>query len=279
LFDISPTAERYALSLHDALPICQADVLAETGASSATIKSLVEKGLVERVEREVVRTPFDAAEATAPPAIHPLHAGQTTALAEIGAALDRREAKTFLLHGVTGSGKTEVYIQALKRTLAQGRTGIVLVPEIALTPQTVRRFRAHFGDRVAVLHSRMSAGERYDAWRHLQSGRFDVAIGPRSAVFAPLRNVGLVVVDGEHEASYKQFDPAPRYHARDVAVMRAHLDGAVCVLGSATPSLESYLNAKHGKYALLRMPERVPVFTNGKAGGAAELPPVETGDR
>ena len=256
----------------------QADVLAETGASSATIKSLVEKGLVERVEREVVRTPFDAAEATAPPAIHPLHAGQTTALAEIGAALDRREAKTFLLHGVTGSGKTEVYIQALKRTLAQGRTGIVLVPEIALTPQTVRRFRAHFGDRVAVLHSRMSAGERYDAWRHLQSGRFDVAIGPRSAVFAPLRNVGLVVVDEEHEASYKQFDPAPRYHARDVAVMRAHLDGAVCVLGSATPSLESYLNAKHGKYALLRMPERVPVFTNGKAGGAAELPPVEIVD-
>lgn len=251
----------------------QADVLAETGASSATVKSLVEKGLVERVEREVVRTPFDADEETAPPAIHPLHAGQTTALAEIGAALDARANKTFLLHGVTGSGKTEVYIQALKRTLAQGRTGIVLVPEIALTPQTVRRFRAHFGDRVAVLHSRMSAGERYDAWRHLQSGRFDVAIGPRSAVFAPLRDVGLIVVDEEHEASYKQFDPAPRYHARDVAVMRAHLDGAVCVLGSATPSLESYLNAKHGKYTLLRMPARVPV-----AGGAAELPPVEIVD-
>ncbi|MEP0545734.1 MAG: primosomal protein N' [Rhodothermales bacterium] len=252
----------------------QADVLAATGASSATVKSLVEKGLVERSEREAIRTPFDAEPEPAPPPIHALHAGQTTALAQIGEALEAREAKTFLLHGITGSGKTEVYLQALKQTLAQGRTGIVLVPEIALTPQTVRRFRAHFGDRVAVLHSRMSAGERYDAWRHLQSGRFTVAIGPRSAIFAPLTNVGLVVVDEEHEASYKQFDPAPRYHARDVAVMRAHLEGAVCVLGSATPSLESYLNAKSGKYTLLRMPARVPI----DGGDAAELPPVEIVD-
>jgi primosomal protein N' (replication factor Y) len=253
----------------------QADVLAETGASSSTLKSLVDKGLVVRGEKEMVRTPFDAMPEPAPPAAHALHAGQTTALTEIGEALAAREAKTFLLHGVTGSGKTEVYIQALKQTLAQGRTGIVLVPEIALTPQTVRRFRAHFGDRVAVLHSRMSQGERYDAWRHLQSGRFTVAIGPRSAIFAPLRDVGLVVVDEEHEASYKQFDPAPRYHARDVAVMRAHLEGAVCVLGSATPSLESYLNAKgrERKYTLLRMPVRVPI-----EGIAAELPPVEIVD-
>jgi len=251
----------------------QADVLAETGASSTSLKSLVEKGLVERGEKETIRTPFDAMPDPAPPIEIALHAGQTTALTEIGDALGARATKTFLLHGVTGSGKTEVYIQALKQTLAQGRTGIVLVPEIALTPQTVRRFRAHFGDRVAVLHSRMSQGERYDAWRHLQSGRFTVAIGPRSAVFAPLRDVGLVIVDEEHEASYKQFDPAPRYHARDVAVMRAHLEGAVCVLGSATPSLESYLNAKGGKYTLLRMPERVPI-----PGGAAELPPVEIVD-
>ena len=252
----------------------QADILADTGASSATVKSLIEKGLVVRVEREVVRTPFDADTPPEPPPIHPLHAGQTTALEHIGAAIGSGEQQTFLLHGVTGSGKTEVYIQALKQTLALGRTGIVLVPEIALTPQTVRRFRAHFGDRVAVLHSRMSAGERYDAWRLLQSGRFDVAIGPRSAVFAPLTNVGLVVVDEEHEASYKQFDPAPRYHARDVAVVRATLENAVCILGSATPSLESYLNAKAKKYTLLRMPDRVPVA--GRA--AAELPPVEIVD-
>lgn len=252
----------------------QADVLADTGASSATVKSLIKKGLVERIEREVVRTPFDADVLPEPPPIYPLHAGQTTALIHIGAAIEQQEAKTFLLHGITGSGKTEVYIQSLKQTLAQGRTGIVLVPEIALTPQTVRRFRAHFGDRVAVLHSRMSAGERYDAWRHLQGGRFDVAIGPRSAIFAPLTNVGLVVVDEEHEASYKQFDPAPRYHARDVAVVRASLEGAVCILGSATPSLESYLNAKAKKYTLLRMPDRVPVA--GRE--AAELPPVEIVD-
>jgi primosomal protein N' (replication factor Y) (superfamily II helicase) len=252
----------------------QADVLAETGASSATVKSLVEKGLVERVECEVVRTPFDGLPEPAAPIVQALHAGQQTALVAIGAAVESREAKTFLLHGVTGSGKTEVYIQALRQTLAQGRTGIVLVPEISLTPQTVRRFRAHFGDRVAVLHSRMSAGERFDAWRHLRSGRFDVAIGPRSAIFAPLSHVGLIVVDEEHEASYKQFEPAPRYHARDVAVMRAHLDGAVCVLGSATPSLESYVNAKSGKYELLRMPVRVPVAGHD----AAPLPEIRVVD-
>ncbi len=251
----------------------QAEVLAATGASSATLKSLVEKGWVERVEREVVRTPFDALDAPEPPPAHVPNAGQVEALFQIGAALAARETRTFLLHGVTGSGKTEVYIRALRQAFDAGRTGIVLVPEIALTPQTVRRFRAHFGDRVAVLHSRMSTGERYDAWRHLNGGRFDVAIGPRSAIFAPLRNVGLVVVDEEHEGSYKQFDPAPRYHARDVAVMRAHLEGAVCVLGSATPSLESVLNAQSGKYELLKMPDRVPV-----PGGVAELPPVEIVD-
>lgn len=251
----------------------QADILAETGASSATVRSLAKRGLLERVEREHVRTPFDAPPG-APKRIEALHAGQRTTLAAIGAALEGREARTFLLHGVTGSGKTEVYIQALRQTLAQGRTGIVLVPEIALTPQTVRRFRAHFGDRVAVLHSRMSPGERFDAWRHLRAGRFEVAIGPRSAVLAPLENVGLVVVDEEHEPSYKQFDPAPRYHARDVAVMRAHLEGAVCLLGSATPSLESYLNAKAEKYTLLRMPVRVPV----PGEEAAPLPEVKVVD-
>lgn len=252
----------------------QADVLAETGASSTTVKSLVEKGFVERIEKEIVRTPFDTEPEPEPPPVHELNAGQVEALFQIGAALGAGETKTFLLHGVTGSGKTEVYIRALRHTLEAGRTGIVLVPEIALTPQTVRRFRAHFGDRVAVLHSRMSAGERYDAWRHLNNGRFDVAIGPRSAIFAPLRNVGLIVVDEEHEGSYKQFDPAPRYHARDVAVMRAHLERAVCVLGSATPSLESTLNAKAGKYELLTMPDRVPV----PGRKAAELPPVEIVD-
>jgi primosomal protein N' (replication factor Y) (superfamily II helicase) len=252
----------------------QAEVLAASGAASGTVRALVERGLVERVEREVVRTPYGDVPAPAAPIAHALHAGQATALHAIDEAIGARETKTFLLHGVTGSGKTEVYIQALRQTLAQGRTGIVLVPEIALTPQTVRRFRAHFGDRIAVLHSRMSAGERFDAWRHLQGGRFQVAIGPRSAIFAPLSDVGLIVVDEEHEGSYKQFDPAPRYHARDVAVVRARLEGAVCVLGSATPSLESYLNAKRGKYKLLPMPVRVPVAGHE----AAPLPEVRVVD-
>ena len=246
----------------------QADVLEEAEAGAGTVRSLAENGWVLVEEREVVRDPFG--EMPRPAADHALHPAQAAALEAITGALGAGEAKTFLLHGATGSGKTEVYIQALKKTLAAGRTGIVLVPEIALTPQTVRRFRAHFGDRVAVLHSRLSAGERYDQWRQLRSGRYRVVIGPRSAVLAPLSDVGLIVVDEEHEASYKQFDPAPRYHARDVAVMRAHLDGAVCVLGSATPSLESVLNARAGKYHLLPMPNRVPV----PGLDAAPLPPV-----
>ena len=257
----------------DALGAAQSDVLQQSGASSATIKRLAELGLVEIGEREVVRSPLDAAPAvpTAPPAFHPSQRGAVDAIAT---ALMDEKAETFLLQGVTGSGKTEVYLQALAATRALGKTAIVLVPEIALTPQTVRRFRGRFGDEVAVLHSRMSAGERYDAWRLLRQGRYRIAIGPRSAVLAPLENVGLIVVDEEHETSYKQFDPAPRYHARDVAVVRAHFAGAVCVLGSATPSFESAHNARTGKYTLLTMPQRVPV----KGHAAAPLPAVRAVD-
>jgi primosomal protein N' (replication factor Y) (superfamily II helicase) len=246
----------------------QADILARSGASTSSLKSLLEKGIVEVIEREVIRTPFDEVPAPAPDLA--LHTEQASALRAIEEAAGSGIHRAFLLHGITGSGKTEVYIQALRRVLARGQSGIVLVPEIALTPQTVRRFRAHFGDRIAVLHSRMSAGERFDAWRNLRSGRFRVAIGPRSAIFAPLTNVGLIVVDEEHEGSYKQFDPAPRYHARDVAVMRARLESAVCILGSATPSLETYLNAQADKYELLTMPVRVPLA----GGSTAQLPSI-----
>ncbi len=252
----------------------QADVLERAAAASPTVRTLVNKGILETVEKEVIRTPLgDLPDEPAPPP-RVLHPAQQQALDALAKPIDAGKFETFLLHGVTGSGKTEVYIAALKRVLAQGKTGIILVPEIALTPQTVRRFRAHFGDRIAVLHSRMSLGERYDAWRHLRGGRYDVVIGPRSAVLAPLSNVGLVVVDEEHEPSYKQFDPAPRYHARDVAVMRAHHNKAVCVLGSATPSLESLANARRGKYTLLEMPDRVPV----PGHTAAPLPPVRIVD-
>ena len=170
-------------------------------------------------------------------------------------------ARAFLLHGVTGSGKTEVYLQALAHGLRQGKGAIVLVPEISLTPQTVERFKARFNSGrlqtlVAVLHSHLSAGERHDEWHKIRQGRARIVIGARSAIFAPVERLGLIVVDEEHEHSYKQ-EEAPRYHARDVAVVRAQMEGAVVVLGSATPSMESFYNVQRGKYSLLEMPSRV----------------------
>ena len=164
--------------------------------------------------------------------------------------------RPILLHGVTGSGKTEIYLQAIAPMLDEGKGAIVLVPEISLTPQTVRRFAGRFGERVAVLHSALSDGERYDEWHRIRTGAARVVVGPRSAVFAPVRNLGLIVVDEEHDPSYKQ-EETPRYHARDVAVVRARLEGARVVLGSATPSLESWRNAQTGKYVLASVPSRV----------------------
>ncbi|MEM1271668.1 MAG: DEAD/DEAH box helicase, partial [Bacteroidota bacterium] len=203
--------------------LSQPAALKRAGATSSTANSLVKKGFLEAGERELIRTPLGELPAvTGPPPARTLHPAQAEALQTIKAAISAERYEAFLLHGVTGSGKTEVYIAALKQTLDAGKSGIVLVPEIALTPQTVLRFRRHFGDEVAVLHSRMSAGERYDAWRQIRAGTRRVVIGPRSAVLAPVERVGLIVVDEEHESSYKQFDPAPRYHARDVAVWRAH---------------------------------------------------------
>ncbi len=251
----------------------QADLLARADAPHSTVKSLLRRGIIEVVEKEVLRTPFEENGNADLPDLK-LHPAQLDALAKINEAVDAGSFHPFLLQGVTGSGKTQVYVEALKRVLAKGRSGIVLVPEIALTPQTVRRFRAHFGNRIAVFHSRMSQGERFDAWHALRRGRFDVVIGPRSAGLVPLTNLGLVIVDEEHESSYKQQDPAPRYHARDVAVMRAYMNDAVCVLGSATPSLESFLNVRTGKYTLLHMPERVP----RPDGELATLPEVRIVD-
>ena len=173
-----------------------------------------------------------------------------------------------LLFGVTGSGKTEVYLQAIARELEAGRGAIVMVPEIALTPQTVQRFASRFGNRVAVLHSALSDGERYDEWHRIRAGEARVVVGPRSAVWAPVRDLGLIVVDEEHEPSYKQ-DETPRYHARDVAVLRGSIEGARVVLGSATPSLESWLNVQKGKYTLATMAKRA---------GAGTLPTVHLVD-
>ncbi len=180
---------------------------------------------------------------------------QRKVLARLDAALGDGGG-TFLLHGVTGSGKTLVYIELIRRVLGRGGGAVVLVPEIALTPQTVARFRQAFGDSVAVLHSGLSDGERFDAWRQLRSGARRIAVGARSAVFAPVSALGAIVVDEEHDGSYKQSE-SPRYNARDVAVVRARRAGAVCVLGSATPSLESWMNAGSEKYGLLELPDRV----------------------
>jgi len=186
-----------------------------------------------------------------------LNEEQKEILSKVKTGLESNTHSTFLLHGITGSGKTQVYIEAIREALKTGKRALVLVPEISLTPQIISRFKANFGDLVGCLHSRLSPGERFDAWRKAKEGKFPIMVGARSAVFAPLENLGLIVVDEEHDASYKQDDPAPRYNARDVAVMRGKLNNAVVILGSATPSLESYFNAQNGKYILCQLEERV----------------------
>lgn len=193
---------------------------------------------------------------TSPSAAFRLHAAQQAALDAIAAAVARQEFEVFLLHGVTGSGKTEVYLRAMEQVLAQGRSALLMVPEIALTPALASHFFARFGDRTAVLHSALIPSQRADQWRRIRSGSARVALGTRSAVFAPLKNLGLVVVDEEHDGSYKHGD-VPRYHARDVAIVRARSAGATVVLGSATPALESRHNSEIGKSTLLTMPTRI----------------------
>jgi primosomal protein N' (replication factor Y) len=242
------------------------EFLKHTGTTSAVVHALVLKGAAEIADREVERMYETEPEDDEKQRAIRLNEKQQDAVTTITQAAETETAHTFLLHGITGSGKTQVYIEALRGVLGRGKTAIVLVPEISLTPQTVRRFRAHFGDSVIVMHSRMSPGERFDAWRQTRAGKYTIVIGPRSALFAPLKNIGLIVVDEEHESSYKQFDAMPRYHARDAAIVRGMMENAVVVLGSATPSLESYTNAQAGKYTLIDLPDRIdtaelPVIT------------------
>jgi primosomal protein N' (replication factor Y) len=224
------------------------------GNARAAVKRLGETGLVLVEEREAPADPFFAEPAARDEPRDPTAAQAAAIEAIAGAVADRRGA-TFLLHGVTGSGKTEVYLRAIAAARAAGRGSVVLVPEIALTPQLVARFRARFGDDVAVLHSALTPRERLEMWRRLRTGAVDVAIGARSALFAPVRSLGLVVVDEEHDSSFKQ-EEGVRYHARDMAILRAHRAGGVCVLGSATPSLESEHLARSGRATKLRLPER-----------------------
>ncbi|TMP94980.1 MAG: primosomal protein N', partial [Verrucomicrobia bacterium] len=240
-------------------PMRAADLLRQTALDNQTLRTLVKRGLAELREEAVVRDPHADEQfiATSNLVLNP---EQLVALKEIAQALDSPErARPILLHGVTGSGKTEIYLQAIRATLEHGCSAIVLVPEISLTPQTVERFKGRFAeaqDAVAVLHSHLSEGERHDEWHKIHSSRARIVIGARSAVFAPLKNLGLIVVDEEHENTYKQ-EEAPRYHARDVAVVRAKIEKCVVLLGSATPSLESYYNAARGKYRLTTLTQRV----------------------
>lgn len=223
------------------------------GFSATTIKSLRDAGIIEVIEREEARANNDAFTPDVPPELMP---EQAEAVRRVRDPLEAGRFEALLLHGVTGSGKTEVYLRCIASLAGTGRGAIVLVPEIALTPQLLGRFRRRFGCRVAVLHSGLTDRERADEYRRIRSHEVDVAIGARSAVFAPFEQLGLVIVDEEHESSYKQ-DEGLRYHARDVAVMRAKLQDSVAVLGSATPSLESYYNAKNGKYQYLSITNRV----------------------
>jgi primosomal protein N' (replication factor Y) len=248
-------------------PLLLAELLRDRPSLRSAVKALQTAGVVHVEDQRLTRTPLGM-DGEAGPRPIPL-AGQLDAVRSIVAAVSGERYAAFLLHGVTGSGKTEVYFLAIEQALKAGLGALILVPEIALTPFLVRAAAARFGQSVAVLHSDLSMGERHDEWWRVREGAARVVVGARSAVFAPIERLGLIVVDEEHEASYKQ-EEAPRYHARDVAVMRARTEGAVVVLGSATPSVESYHNARQGKYALLALPERV---------GPQGLPEIEVVDR
>lgn len=231
-----------------------AQVTAQTGAAESVITSLVSKGLLKRVRITVRRS---VAHTPTPSTAHlTLTPDQQNALDATVSRIGADTPGVLLMHGVTASGKTEVYLRAIEHAISKGLRSLVLLPEISLTAQVLNIFRGRFGDRVAVLHSMLSPGERFDEWMRAQDGEVDVLLGARSAVFAPLESMGMVIVDEEHEPSYKQ-DNDPRYHGRDVAIQRAKANGALAVLGSATPSVESYFLAKSGKYGLVAMRERI----------------------
>ncbi|MEC0209624.1 primosomal protein N' [Paenibacillus ehimensis] len=246
-------------------PIKLTELLTKLQITAAAVKGLAERGWLRLEETEVQRDPY-ASRTFKPTSPLPLTPEQQAVYERIRKAAEERTSRVFLLHGVTGSGKTEVYLQSIQACLDQGREAIVLVPEISLTPQMVERFKGRFGNRVAVLHSRLSNGERYDEWRKIVRREVSVVIGARSAIFAPFTNIGLIIIDEEHESTYKQ-EESPKYHARDVAIARAGEHGASVVLGSATPSLESMYRTSveaaasatpdRPAFELLSMPSRV----------------------
>lgn len=255
-------------------------IYAESGANLADLRALENLGLVELGQAEQIRDPLAQVQ-TAMDMPLVLTPAQERAWVAVRAGMDGRASQPILLHGVTSSGKTEIYLRAVAHALAQGRSAIVLVPEIALTPQTVQRFMARFGAQVGLLHSALSDGERYDTWRRARRGQLRVIVGPRSALFAPLAEIGLIVVDEEHDDSYYEANQDVRYHARQAAVQYAHICNALALLGSATPDIGSYTQAQQGRWKLLQLPERVRAHSQHGAPGveaAPDLPPVEIVD-
>lgn len=248
-----------------------AELLKQKPSYSNLLRELKKKSLIETFSIKIPRgtTPgakeLSPKEKERPPR---LTAEQEKVFSELRDCINTEKFKTFLLHGVTGSGKTEIYLRCIEKVLQMGKTGIMMVPEISLTPQTVSRFQKRFGDQVAVLHSGLSNSERYLEWMKIRDGRVSIVVGARSAVFAPFKNPGIIVIDEEHDSSYKQ-ESTPRYHARDTAIVRAREQNAVVILGSATPSMESRKNAESGKYALLSLTKRI---------GQALLPTIKLVD-
>ena len=272
---------KFLLAEGSSVPLTEANK--RLGSASSVAQSLKKKGLISIERIRVQRDPlaYRTFERTTPPQLTP---AQEKVWARIQASLQglasgkkgqNNLSRVFLLHGVTGSGKTEIYLRALEQAISLGKKAIVLVPEIALTPQTVSRFASRFPGKVAVLHSKLSPGEQFDEWQRIREGEFDVVIGSRSAIFAPQPDLGLIVIDEEHEWTYKQQDKSPRYHAREVALKLAELTGAVVILGSATPDVESYYRAQLSQYELLELPERVG---GGQPGLQPEMPQVEIVD-
>ncbi|WP_284139902.1 primosomal protein N' [Virgibacillus sp. LDC-1] len=243
----------------------QSALLKQFYTSHSTIRTLVQKSLLKTYKQEVYRNPYDDSSfpQTAP---LPLTEQQAKAIKPIKKQIEQGKHDIFLLHGITGSGKTEIYLQAIQDVLEKGQEAIVLVPEISLTPQMVNRFKGRFGSKVAVLHSALSNGEKYDEWRKIYRKEVKVVVGARSAIFAPFENIGIIIIDEEHETTYKQEDQ-PRYHARDVAIQRGKTNNCPVILGSATPTLESYARAKKHVYKLLTLNKR----TNNKGMPEVEI--------
>jgi len=239
---------------------------------SSSINSLISKGYLHQEQLEVERDPLNG-KLYAPAQPVNLSDSQTYALEQIYELIEKPSIKTraVLLHGVTGSGKTEVYLEAVSLCISQGKSSLVLVPEIALTPQTIERFSSRFPGKIAVLHSGLTVGERFDQWRKIKANEYQVVIGSRSSIFAPLSNLGLIIIDEEHEWTYKQNDGVPRYHARDVAMQLAGLTSAAVILGSASPDIESYLRAKRGRYRLVELNQRYRPTVNGTSGRDGRL--------